>query len=184
MLKNSSEIQEAVALFEKLVPSAKPAPKPSREERGFALKGKVPLRFETPPPRPAPLTREEVDGEYTDDKLGNVLMRMCQRGQFTYGVLIDADGFFLGKYGSQYEDEKISALAALLGSAQEKLRSLLESSSEGVLSFDLNLLDKLVFCPFDLGGTQFFILIVCPQDRDVHEELELTISEIKAVLNP
>jgi hypothetical protein len=192
MLKNSSEILEAVQLFHRLQGTTNPLPKviePSNET-SFAIKEPEMSKpksaavlkkvLNNPPPIPFQ-DIEEV--HFTDDKLGNILMRMCMRGDFAYGVIFDDNGFVVANYGNQYDESVISAIAAVLGATQEKIVKMIEGDIHGSISLDLNLLDKIVLTRFEIGSAGFYIIVVCPQDRDVSEELELTISEIKNVLD-
>ncbi len=197
MLTDSSELQEAAELLRRLMPHTQKHPHRTvlvqDAERGFPRKNAVPSGGDphpAPPPEPgivgttAPLERMEVEGHYTEEKLGNLLKHMCQQGGYTYSVLFDKNGFILGKYGSRYEDQKSSALAALLTTAKEKLHGLLENGNQGSLIWELSAQEKLVFSHFELRDMQLYLLTISPKDREIQRVLDLTISEIKGVLTP
>jgi hypothetical protein len=193
MLKNSSEIMEAVELFTRLTGFASQKPVEElpvksvveHEEKFESIPETEPEKTITflkkSPDNPVSVEIED-ESQYTDDKLGNVLMRMCKRGDFSIGIVFDKEGFMLAKYGKKFEDSIVSALASILGTTQDKVRATIESPSHGAVSVDLDFMDKMVLARFDMDNSGFYLLVVCAQDRDVSEEFELTISEIKTVL--
>ncbi len=181
-LKDSSEIQEAVKLFDELVAQSAvsvsgavrrvpSSPRPTPARRRSAAPSPAP---EPPPP--------SSEGQYRGDRLENTLYAMCKRGGFQGAVIADSDGLPLAVYNSPVADDAIAAFTTVLGDALEKAGHLLEQSDANNISLDINYTDKAVLRRFAINDLPYFMMMICPQDVDERAEVELSIDQIISIL--
>jgi len=180
-LKDSSEIQEAVKLFDELV--AQSAVSVSGAVRRVPTSPRpTPARRRSAAPLPAPEPPPPSEGHYRGDRLENTLYAMCKRGGFQGAVIADSDGLPLAVYNSPVADDAIAAFTTVLGDALEKAGHLLEQSDANNISLDINYTDKAVLRRFAINDLPYFMMMICPQDVDERAEVELSIDQIISIL--
>jgi hypothetical protein len=186
-LKDSSEIQEAVKLFDELVAQSavgfsgalRRAPAAPRTAAGRPTPAP---RRRSSSPAPGPELPRPSEGHYRGDRLENTLYAMCKRGGFQGAVIADGNGLPLAVYNSPVGDDAIAAFTIVLGDALEKAGRLLDQSDANNISLDINLTDKAVLRRFAISDLPYFMMMICPQDVDERAEAELSIDQIIAIL--
>jgi len=208
-LQDSSEIQEASKLIADLlkplpVPAA-PAASPKPKLFAAAVQEERPLREvslkpdaaapaikkieeEAPPAEVQPdsdilvLADEESAPQFRGDKLEHALAAMCKRSGFIGAVVADNKGLPLAVYNSPVGADAIAAFTTVLGGALEKAGTLLGQHGAETISMDINYADKVVLRLFTIEGNPYFIMVLCPQNVDARSEVELSITQITAIL--
>lgn len=189
-LTDSSELQEAIGLFQDLLENqgsvGAPAGSVGRNLEtgvmtgpaiGAPSAGTVTQALPSPPPRV-----DEIEGEFRGDRLENVLFAMCRRGGFSGAVVSDSTGLPLAAYNSPVDSERIAAFASVLGHAMGKAEEFLEQRGAEYISMDINYEDKIVVRRFGLGKIEMFLLVLCSQAMDERAEVEMSIEQIVSVL--
>lgn len=199
-LTDSSELQEALSLFQDLLgqqgPAAELAGPVGRnlEVRAIATGAFVGLAALTDEPggltRPqvavqAPVAApimEEVDGEFRGDRLENVLVAMCRRGGFSGAVVSDDTGLPLAVFNSPVDNDRIAAFTSVLGGALAKAGQFLEQHGAEYISMDINYEDKVVVRRFFFGDLEMYLMVLCAQSMDERAEVEMSIQQIVSIL--
>ncbi len=119
---------------------------------------------------------------YRSDKLSVLLADMAARAGFDQVVLSDGAGLPLAAYAAPSEGAVLSALASILGEALERVGEYLEKEKGESISVDVGYADKLVLRRFDFAAGTFYITVLCGQDVDERSELELSVDEIRSIL--
>jgi len=192
LLKDSSEIQEATALLDTLIeqtgvvsavfperipkpdgphPPLKPADVSFAPVSSAVRQGSLPL--------PASATDEPV---FRGDQLENTVLAMCQRGGFSGAVVADDHGLALAIFNSPVSEDALAAFTVVLGDALEKAGNILNQPEANYISMDINYTDKVVLRRFTIDVIQFYMMVICSQDVDERDEVELTIDQIKTIL--
>jgi len=120
--------------------------------------------------------------QFRGDMLEHSLEAMCKRSGFIGAVVADNKGLPLAVYNSPVGTDAISAFTTVLGGALEKAGTLLGQHGAETISMDINYADKMVLRVFTIDDKPYFIMILCPQHVDVRGEIELSISQITAIL--
>lgn len=204
-LKDSHEIAECITLLQHLMPPAgvahyqtfdQPEPAP---QAGPALGRPLPdltragRQGETPPPvaTPVPDRAEEppqapiavLESGHKEERLENALQILCQRGGFSSAIIADDQGLALADYNSPVNTEVLAAFATVLGSAIAQASHFLDQHEANNISMDINYADKAVVRKFTVRAQSFYLFIICPQDVDERNEVELSMETIMNLLN-
>ncbi|MEN8164470.1 MAG: hypothetical protein ABFS37_10110 [Acidobacteriota bacterium] len=189
-LTDSSELQEALSLFQDLFEE-------QRHAKGFAgpigrnlEKGPVmgpdvaaaPAEVLTQAPLPTVPVIDETEGEFRGDRLENVLFAMCRRGGFTGAVVSDGAGLPLAVYNSPVDNDRIAAFTSVLGDAMAKAGLFLEQHGAEYISMDINYEDKVVVRRFVYAEMEMYLLVLCAQSMDERAEVEMSIEQIVSIL--
>lgn len=185
MLKDSSEIQEAIQIFDSLIAESAIIRPDSRFNTGQRRGGPKKKSFRRPLKSPAAAVQiePEVSGKgYRGDRLENTLYIMCKRGGFVGAVLADNSGLPLAVYNSPVTDEAIAAFTTVLGDALEKAGRLLKQTEANTISMDINYTEKAVLRRFLINDSPYFLMTICPQEVDERAEVELSIDQVTSIL--
>jgi hypothetical protein len=167
-LTNSIEIQEAAKLLHALLATNglqnEEANKSTTDESHS-----VPASVDLPLP-------------FRGDQLENILYGMCKRGGFSSAMVADRQGLTLGVYNSPVEMEILAAFTTVLGEAISKAGRFLDQHEANNISLDINYADKTVVRQFNLAEDPYYILIICPQNVDERNEVELSLKQIVTLL--
>ncbi len=202
-LTDSSELQEAMSLFQDLLGEQGSAagfsgPIGRNLEAGVAIPSVVsgspdPGIMPSDPGRPvrsevvtqgvpvAPAI-DEIEGEFRGDRLENVLFAMCRRGGFTGAVVSDSTGLPLAVFNSPVENDRIAAFTSVLGDAMAKAGLFLEQHGAEYISMDINYEDKAVVRRFVYAGMEMYLMVLCAQSMDERAEVEMSIEQIVSIL--
>ena len=171
--KDFSEIQEAAKLLSNLLQSERRAGTPASLKVAHDLSQKTPV-----------LEQVKAASEgFRGDRIDRTLEVMCKRGGLTGAVIADSNGLALAVYNSPVATNAIAAFTSVLGSALEKAGHLLNQSGADNISMDINYSDKVVLRRFNVQGLQYYLMVICPQNIDEREEIELSIEQIIAILS-
>jgi hypothetical protein len=203
-LKDSFEIAECVTLLQDLMPPAGVAQyqtfdqPESAPQAGPALARPFPdatragRQGETPPvatpvpdraqePSPAPIA--VLATGHKEERLENALQILCQRGGFSSAIIADDQGLALADYNSPVGTEVLAAFATVLGGAIAQASHFLDQHEANNISMDINYADKAVVRKFTVRALSFYLFIICPQDVDERNEVELSMETIMNLLN-
>ena len=188
-----SELQEAARLLKKIRPDLE-SNQLSAEVQSFQRKiSKDRLTITTPQkPSVKSTLSSENNGEtettdyqnlkYTDEKLEHLLKNMCLRGNFSHALLADEDGLTLAEYGQSYQYDKVTALGSILAATLEQGKTLFDSDENVNILLELNLLDMAVLRSFNVKESNFYLLVIAPQEIDVKNEVELSMQKVATLL--
>jgi len=205
MLKDSSELQEALGLFRALLDDQGPVfvGGPSEPPGGNLRAGAefvcsvaplspgadpFPAQISSPDKavsKPVALSSAEfepVEGEFRGDRLENVLIAMCRRGGFSGAVLSDSSGLPMAVFNSPVEIESVAAFTSVLGDALDKAGRYLQQHGADYISMDVNYEDKVVVRRFAIAEMNLYLMVLCPQSVDERSEVELSIQQLVSVL--
>lgn len=182
-LKDSSEIREAVKIFNDLI-SQSAVVLPTRAKKVHKISRSTPKAKPSllKEPTGAIVPEKMADSKYRGDKLENTLYAMCQRGGFQGAVVADTGGLPLAVYNSPVADEAIAAFTTVLGDALDKAGKFLEQYDADNISVDINYTEKAVLRRFHINDLPYFIMTICPQEVDERSEVELSIDQIISIL--
>jgi len=182
-LKDSSEIREAIEILDEfinesaIIAPVQPIVMPEVNSRqDLSLDDESHLSVEMG--LEIPFSKEK----YREDQLYNTLVSMCNRGGFKGSVVVDKNGLPLTAYNSPAGDGTIAAITAVLGDSLEKSATILQQNNANNISIDINFTHKAVLRRFFINDTPFFIIVICQQEVDERDEVELSIDKIKSVL--
>ncbi len=192
-LTDSSELKEAVSLFHDLFGDGSPGVSGTvGRNLGVSPAIRAPQEALKPEPPPASVTAftkpvtaapmPAIEGEFRGDKLENVLIAMCQRGQFIGAVISDIDGLPLAVHNSPVDVDNIAAFTSILGDALSKAGRYLEQHGADYISMDINYEDKIVVRQFSVGSFAMYIMVMCAQETDERSEVELSIQQIVSII--
>ena len=167
-LTDSIELQEAAALFSALITADTEVAEHS-DEKTVNETASLPAAADLPIP-------------FRGDQLENILYGMCKRGGFSCAVVADQQGLALGIYNSPVDMEILAAFTTVLGEAISKADRFLDQHSANNISLDINYADKAVVRQFTLAEHPYFIMIICPQNVDERNEVELSLDQIITLL--
>lgn len=117
-----------------------------------------------------------------DDMYAGLLKELCDKSDYHGAVLADEMGFPLASYNSPISTETLAAFTSVLGDSLAKAESILEQEDANNISLEINESDKLALRRFNALNSTYFLLVVCPQAAVFPGLVELTISEIQAML--
>lgn len=198
MLKDSSELREALDLFRDFLDQG--APVVSRrtsvgldrilpdQEGGHPAGPKLSASEVVTAPvlvTAAPTHREPlapVEGEFREERLENSLIAMCRRGGFDGAVLADDSGLPLAVHNSPVGNEQIAAFTAILGDALSKAGRYLQEHGADYISMDVNYEDKVVVRSFDALRQKMYLMVLCKQEMDERAEVEMSLQQISSIL--
>ena len=207
-IQDSSELQETSKLIAELLrpaPAAKGAPSAVLSAAQEAIPVPVvTIRPEAPPeqarlrgnedipagesmsenakPDAPVLAAQDVAPRFRGDKLERALADMCKRSGFIGAVVADNKGLPLAVYNSPVGDDAIAAFTTVLGGALEKAGTLLGQHGAETISMDINYADKVVLRLFTIASAPYFVMVLCPQNVDARSEVELSVTQITAIL--
>jgi hypothetical protein len=203
-LKNSFEIQECATLLQLLLPPGgvaeyatfdQPQPvsvaeQPARQdlfaEATPAYPGGKPahllLATQDASVKP-PAANEPLERDHKEDMLEDALQILCQRGRFTSAIIADDQGLALADYNSPVDTAVMAAFATVLGGAIAQASHFLDQHQANNISMDINYADKAVVRKFTIDASPFYLFIICPQDVDERNEVELSLKTIITLLN-
>jgi len=200
MLKDSSEINEAVALLDNLIDQAAVVtplytyersastipPKPAGLQKTRTRQSAPPESASTDSELPVYVTPDTISDEeplYRGDALENTVVAMCKRGGFSGAVVADSDGLSLAVFNSPVDEDALAAFTVVLGDALEKAGKVLNQQDASYISMDINYTDKVVLRRFLLDDeSPFYMMVICRQEIDERDEVELTIDQIRTIL--
>ncbi len=171
--KDFSEIQEAAKLLSNLLQAEHAAAHPATQMAEHALREKPVAREHK---------RVETEG-FRADRIDNALEILCRRGGFIGAVIADSNGLPLAVYNSPVAANAIAAFTSVLGSALEKAGRLLNQHGADNISMDINYSDKVVLRRFSVKELPYYLMVICPQNIDEREEIELSIEQIIKILS-
>jgi len=193
MLKDSSEIHEAVTLLGNLIDQAAvvtpyhhklPASTiPPRYDN--MQKSRAPQYDRADSELPVYTTPDTMGDEplYRGDLLENTVVAMCRRGGFNGAVVADSDGLSLAVFNSPVDEDALAAFTVVLGDALEKAGKVLNQQEASYISMDINYTDKVVLRRFLLNDDNpFYMMVICGQEVDERDEVELSIDQIRTIL--
>ena len=196
-LTDSSELQEALGLFQDLFEQQNPGvsaraygSRQIGDNLGLATSGApTPLEdrgetdpFPLPQATPPPVVVEEIEGEFRGDRLENLLFAMCRRGGFSGAVVSDDTGLPLAVYNSPVDSDRIAAFTSVLGDALAKAGDFLEQHGAEYISMDINHVDKVVVRRFFYDEIEMYLMVLCAQSMDERAEVEMSIEQIISIL--
>lgn len=117
-----------------------------------------------------------------DDLYAGLLKELCEKSDYHGAVLADEMGFPLASYNCPISTETLAAFTSVLGDSLEKAESILEQEEANNISLEINESDKVALRRFSALNSTYFVLVVCPQAAVFPGLVELTISEIQAML--
>ena len=201
-LTDSSELQEALGLFQDLFQEQRPATG-SAGPIGRNLKiestgsgsetvvtgaalvddspGLIRSHVVTQASQPVPII-EEIEGEFRGDRLENVLFAMCRRGGFSGAVVSDGTGLPLAVHNSPVDNDRIAAFTSILGDAMVKAGDFLEQHGAEYISMDINYEDNAVVRRFTYAEMEMYLMVLCAQSLDERAEVEMSIEQIVSIL--
>lgn len=183
-LHNILEYKEAVELFKKIACNQKVHSEGQTTRRAndfaqYSLKSE----FENTLIEPGGRNAEREGSGSRQSKLERILEIMCQRGGFISAIVTDDDGLPLASYHDYVSIEALTAFTSVLGRSLEKASQILQKDTAQTISVDLDFMDKIVLRRFAIQNLDFYLVIVCAQMIDERSEIELTIEQIKSVIN-
>lgn len=189
-LTDSSELQEAMSLFQDLFQEQRPAagsagPIGRNLEKGpltGLAAGVASPEVVSQTPMPQIPSIDEIEGEFRGDRLENVLIAMCRRGGFSGAVVSDSTGLPLAVYNSPVDNDRIAAFTSVLGDAMVRAGDFLEQHGAEYISMDINYEDKVVVRRFVYAGMEMFLMVLCAQSMDERAEVEMSIEQIVSIL--
>lgn len=211
-LTDSSELQEALSLFQDLFEEQRPPTGPDGQigrnleigsvdrvaemETGASAAPSSLTDHRMPSSDPSQLIRsqvvtqavpvmpviDEIEGEFRGDRLENVLMAMCRRGGFSGAVVSDDTGLPLAVHNSPVDNERIAAFTSVLGDALAKAERFLEQHGAEYISMDINYEDKVVVRRFFYGEMEMYLMVLCAQTLDERAEVQMSIEQIVSIL--
>ena len=130
------------------------------------------------------LGKIEMEGEtdFHGGVLENILRNMCDNSQMHGAVIADEMGFPLANYKNPVATEALAAFTSVLDESLQKACSLLELESANNISMEINESDKLVLRKFDVLGSTYFLLVVCPLETEPFGEMALAVAKIRTIL--
>ena len=198
MLKDSSEIREAVTLLGDLIdqaavvtpyrhvlPASTIPPKHADVQKTRVPQYDQPQYDQIDSERPAYVTPDTMSDEplYRGDLLENTVVAMCKRGGFNGAVVADSDGLSLAIFNSPVDEDALAAFTVVLGDALEKAGKVLNQQEANYISMDINYTDKVVLRRFLLDDeSPFYMMVICRQEVDERDEVELSIDQIRTIL--
>ncbi len=189
-LTDSSEIQEALSLFQDLFEKQSPVSGFSgmvgRNLEMGTLAGPgsvaVPPKIVTQEIQSFAPAIDEIEGEFRGDRLENVLVAMCRRGGFSGAVVSDDTGLPLAVFNSPVDNDRIAAFTSVLGAALAKAGQFLGQHGAEYISMDINYEDKVVVRRFFFGDLEMYLMVLCAQAMDERAEVEMSIARIVSIL--
>ncbi|MDM8541355.1 hypothetical protein QUF90_09720 [Desulfococcaceae bacterium HSG9] len=198
MLKDSSEINEAVSLLGNMIDQAAVVTPYFYERVTSTIPPKHADMQKAREPQSAPSKYDSIDSElpvyvtpdtmndeplYRGDVLENTVVAMCRRGGFSGAVVADSDGLSLAVFNSPVDEDALAAFTVVLGDALEKAGKVLNQQEASYISMDINYTDKIVLRRFLLDDeSPFYMMVICRQEIDERDEVELTIDQIRTIL--
>ncbi len=193
MLKDSSEIHEAVTLLSDLIDQAaivtpyhhklpvSTIPQYTDVQKSRASKYATTIDSERSV-YVTPDTKSEAP-LFRGDLLEHTIVAMCKRGGFKGAVVADSDGLSLAVFNSPVDDDALAAFTVVLGEALEKAGKVLNQQEANFISMDINYTDKVALRRFLLDDENpFYMMVICRQEIDEKDEVELSIDQIKTIL--
>ena len=202
-IKHSFEITECHALLQELLPPGGLAdyltfevPQPTERSTLAGEQSLFPAPFADPAAGPARPTAEHLGHQtvptqtaplpleqgHTEEKLENALKILCQRGGFSSAIIADDQGLALADFNSPVETDVLAAFATVLGGAIAQASHFLVQHEAINIYMDINYADKAVVRKFMISSTPFYLFIICPQDIDERNEVELSLETISRLL--
>ncbi len=120
---------------------------------------------------------------HKEDMLKQALQILCQRGGFSSAIIADDNGLALADYNSPVGIEVLAAFATVLGGAIAQASHFLDQREANNISMDINYADKAVVRKFEIRGVFFYLFIICPQDVDERNEVELSMETLTNLIN-
>ncbi len=117
------------------------------------------------------------------EKLDATLQTACERGGFSGAALADASGMLFSAVSAPLDAGALSALAAVLADALERVARLGLPHAPETISLDVGFSEKLVMRTFAAGSTPLCLLVFCSSEVDAGSELELTVGAVSAILH-
>lgn len=140
---------------------------------------------------PVPAAGEELDASVSvpprfatrQEKLDAALQTACERGGFSGAALADASGMLFSSISAPLDAGALSAMAAVLADALERVAKLGLPHAPETISLDVGFSEKLVMRTFVAGSTHLCLLVFCSSEVDAGSELELTVGAVSAILH-
>jgi hypothetical protein len=205
-LKDSSEIEECAALLQELLPPGGTAgyitfdlPKTAENdltgipaestlfdavpaEEPVLPQGTTPPVAAVPEPEQYAPVDETPASVHREDALATLLQTLCQRGGFSCAIIADDSGLALAEHNPPLDTDIMAAFATVLGGAIAQASHFLDQHEANNISMDINYADKAVVRKFTLRDQPFYLFIICPQDVDERNEIELSMDNIIGIL--
>ncbi len=121
-------------------------------------------------------------GGHREDALEAALEILCQRGGFSCAIIADDDGLALAEHNPPLNTDVMAAFATVLGGAIAQASHFLDQHEANNISMDINYIDKAVVRKFEARAIPFYLFIICPQDIDERNEIELSLDKIVGIL--
>jgi hypothetical protein len=189
-LTDSSELQEALSLFQNLFEEQRPVGEslgqigrnPGKGIETDPAADVTPFKAVIQAPAPPVPVAGEIEGEFRGDRLENVLYAMCRRGGFSGAVVSDSTGLPLAVFNSPVDNERIAAFTSILGDTMAKAGDFLEAYGAEYISMDINYEDKVVVRRFFYTEMEMYLMVLCAQSMDERAEVEMSIEQIVSIL--
>jgi hypothetical protein len=125
---------------------------------------------------------EEPDFAFKSDKLDNILSHMCKSGNLSSAILADAKGLAIAAYNNPVKSEIMAAFTGVLGDSFKKAEELLSEKNGDNISMDINRTNRLTLKKFKTISTEYYLLVICPQDTDEKKILETAVARLSEIL--
>lgn len=110
-----------------------------------------------------PLQKEtgvEVQGEYREDRLENILWQLCQKTGLKGALLVDSQGLPLSIYNMEVGRHGYAAMTAVLAEMLETTTHILQHADPKHLSIDLKDDERLHLHRFEANGITYHLVAV------------------------
>lgn len=116
------------------------------------------------------------------DRVSAILRDLCVNGGCRGAVVADEMGLPLAEYQTPFGVDALATYASMLGETLAGADNILMISEANNLVMDINEEDKLVMRRFSIMGGFYFLLAVCPQDREILGEVGYAADRISTEL--
>lgn len=116
------------------------------------------------------------------DHIGAILRGLCVNGSCRGAVIADEMGLPLAEYQSPFGVDAVATYASMLGETLVNADNILMIPEANNIGMDINEAEKMVMRRFSIMGSYYFLLVVCPQEKEVLGELGYAADRIAAEL--
>ena len=116
------------------------------------------------------------------DHIKDVLIKMCDTGNFYGAVVADEMGFALADHRSPVAVDSLATYSSIMGESLTLAENILDMPYANNISMDINDTDKFVLHKFGTRTDKYFMLIVCAQEIEALGEIEDASRKISEVL--
>ncbi len=102
----------------------------------------------------------DVEGEYREDRLENILWQLCQRTGLKGALLVDSQGLPLSIYNMEVGRHGYAAMTAVLAEMLETTTHILKTADPKHLTIDLREDERLRLHRFEANGITYYVVAV------------------------